>query len=407
MKQGIDRSWATRAWWIGAGPRAPGGEDRFLLGEELEELPGGEDGRGGSIPVGEELPGGEDGRGGSIPVGDDGRIEIGIQNFDRGIDVFLLLFHLVGKRPRRLTFLHGGSIQYCPLLASCDGLLLLGVGGIEPEQYLICNPTTRQWSDLPRPSGYAGQEEHRESGFYFHEPSGEHRVLYYVSERRSTTAYYCVLSAGADVPRRLGVQATPIEHTVAVASHGGHEFGSLHNLMTPAVLHGHLHWLQHMEAGLSGQMVAFDTVAETFRRMPPPPVTQKKNSNLLAADGSLMACEPGHLFIDLWALDGYAGAAATGKERWERRHRIEVPWKAYRLVLAAGDDEGHVVVGMQRGVVAYNVRSGTVRLVAGVGASGGGQAVDPSRHVLRESLVRHGFFERRPHPGLPFFSFCT
>jgi hypothetical protein len=60
--------------------------------------------------VGEELPGGEDGRGGSIPVGDDGRIEIGIQNFDRGIDVFLLLFHLVGKRPRRLTILHGWSI---------------------------------------------------------------------------------------------------------------------------------------------------------------------------------------------------------------------------------------------------------------------------------------------------------
>jgi hypothetical protein len=110
MKQGIDRSWATRAWWIGAGPRAPGGEDRFLLGEELEELPGGEDGRGGSIPVGEELPGGEDGRGGSIPVGDDGRIEIGIRNFDRGIDVFLLLFHLVGKCSRRLTILHGGSI---------------------------------------------------------------------------------------------------------------------------------------------------------------------------------------------------------------------------------------------------------------------------------------------------------
>ncbi|XP_051219836.1 uncharacterized protein [Lolium perenne] len=299
------------------------------------------------------------------------------------------------------------SIQYCPLLASCDGLLLLGVGGVEPEQYLICNPTTRQWSDLPRPSGYAGLEEHRESGFYFHEPSGEYRLLYYVSKRHGTTAYYCVLSVGANVPRRLAVQATPIEHTVAVASHGGHEFGSLHNLMTPAVLHGHLHWLQHMEAGLSGQMVAFDTVAETFRRMPPPPVTQKKNSNLLAADGSLMACEPGHLFIDLWALDGYAGAAATGKERWERRHRIEVPWKAYTLVLTAGDDEGHVVVGTKLGVLAYNVRSGAVRLLTGVDASGGPQAVDPSRHVLRESLVRHDFFERRPHPGLPFFSFCT
>jgi outer membrane protein assembly factor BamB len=120
-----------------------------------------------------------------------------------------------------------------------------------------------------------------------------------------------------------------------------------------------------------------------------------------------MACEPGHLFVDLWALNGYAGAATTGKERWERRHRIKVPWKAYWLVLTAGDDEGHVVVGTKLGVLAYNVRSGAVRLLTGVDASGGGQAVDPSRHVLRESLVRHDFFERRPHPGLPFFSFCT
>jgi hypothetical protein len=159
-------------------------------------------------------------------------------------------------------------------------------------------------------------------------------------------------------------------------------------------------------------MVAFDTVAETFRRMPPPPVTCKEQANLLVADGSLMASQLGRLFVDLWVLDGYTGAAATGKDgRWERRHRVKVPWHAVpwqdddRLLLAAGGDGGDVILGTNRGVVAYNARSGTVRQVVGVASTD--HTISPSRRLFRGSLVRHDFFEARPHPGLPLFRFCA
>ncbi|CAM0907324.1 unnamed protein product [Alopecurus aequalis] len=285
---------------------------------------------------------------------------------------------------------------YCRLLGSCDGLLLLGIGRADDgaKQYLICNPATRQWSDLPRLTNPDGRAVHQqELGFYFHEPTGEYRLLSYVYVSRQAP-YYCVFSTGAEEPRRLGEQAT----TVVMEGFYG--------LMAHAILHGHMHWLNHM-AGLTGQMLAFDTVAETFRWMPPPPVTRKAKTSLLVADGSLVASEIllGQPLVDLWVLEGYGGTA----ERWERRHRVRVevlcPTHRGKLQLAASGDGGDVVLGTRGGVVAYNMRSGTVRKVVGIDTSRGGEAVLPLRSVFRESLVRHGFFDARPHPGLPLFSF--
>jgi hypothetical protein len=309
--------------------------------------------------------------------------------------------------------------QYCSLVASCDGLLVLQNGVIADadarEQYLVCNPVTRQWSHLPRLRlGRNVQVRQRKCGFYFHGPSGEYRLLCHISFTSTgwrRARCYCILSTGADRPRQLSVQATPIDDRRVDSDL------LFNNLMTPAVLHGHLHWLKHMEGGVADEMVAFDTVAETFRRMPPPPVTFRECSNLLVGDGSLMAAELGHLFVfvDLWVLDGYAGpAACTGEEiRWVRRHRVEVPWQddrlllqEDRLLLAEGGDGGDVLLGWRRGVVAYNVRSGTVRQVVGVDASRHG-IISLSRRVFRGSLVRHDFFEARPHPGLPLFRFSA
>uniref|UniRef100_A0ACD5YBG5 Uncharacterized protein n=1 Tax=Avena sativa TaxID=4498 RepID=A0ACD5YBG5_AVESA len=299
-----------------------------------------------------------------------------------------------------------GPRQYCSLLASCDGLLLLRNGNLADgdarEQYLVCNPVTRQWTDLPRLRLSRNVEvRQRGSGFYFHEPSGEYRLLCHITFTVGQRApCYCILSTGADGPRRLSVQATPIDNRIA----SNLLFG---NLMSPAVLH----WLKHMEGGAADQMVAFDTVAETFWQMPPPPVTCREHSNLFVADGSLMASELGHLFVDLWVLDGYVCATATGEEiTWERRHRVELTWHVQmswqddRLLLAAGGDRGDVVLGTHHGVVAYNLRSGAVRQVD---RASRGDTISPSRRVFRGSLVRHGFFDARPHPGLPLFRFCA
>ncbi|GJN10762.1 hypothetical protein PR202_ga28884 [Eleusine coracana subsp. coracana] len=85
--------------------------------------------------------------------------------------------HDVAGRPRRLmrypcsTKRTPGRSPHGLAVVSCDGVLLLKIGhGI----YLICNPVTRQWAELP--------EVHSSSfvlefGFYRHQPSGEHRLL--------------------------------------------------------------------------------------------------------------------------------------------------------------------------------------------------------------------------------------
>ncbi|XBI89347.1 hypothetical protein VPH35_027170 [Triticum aestivum] len=302
----------------------------------------------------------------------------------------------------------GGLNLYCSLLASCDGLLLIRDAA---RQYLVFNPATWQWSDLPRLAvQQGGRAVPQESGFYFHQPSGEYRLLCHVSyeygEFDAQAPHYCVLSTGAKEPRRLmSVQPTSMETEETIAYHQWiPNSGCFMNLMTPAVLHGRLHWLQHMEAGLTDQMVAFDTAAETFRRMPPPPVTRKMHSHLLVADGSLMAAELGHRFMDLWFLEGYGCGAAEGT--WEHRHRVDMRWPITGPVLVAGGDRGDVVLGHNQGVVAYNLRSRTVRQVVDVDESGDDPLL-PSRYVFRESLVRHGFFQARRHPGLPSFRSCS
>ncbi|CAM0907319.1 unnamed protein product [Alopecurus aequalis] len=339
------------------------------------------------------------------------------------LDALSVTAHRPAARRRLARYVSKREIdfgrEYSVMLSSCDGLLLLRSSGADlsgVEQYLVCNPVTRQWSSLPRLSSDVAGANHRESGFYFHEPSGEYRLLCHVTFHvpQAVDWGYYVLSTGANEPRRLklgNTQAAPMWTTVnPIPSALRPAFYD--KLMTPAVLHGHLHWMQHMEGGSTNQMVAFDTVTETFRRMRPPPITPKDlvHSHLLVADGSLMVAELDHQYsVDLWVLKGYDGCAAPG--RWERRHRVrvEVPCQSdNRLLVGIGGDGGNVILGTLGGVVAYNVRSRTVRQVVRIDASRGDIIVYPSRVVFRESLVRHGFFDARPHHGLPgVFSFCT
>ncbi|KAK1614474.1 hypothetical protein QYE76_019991 [Lolium multiflorum] len=262
--------------------------------------------------------------------------------------------------------------EYCVALASCDGLLLLGTsaGG----QYVICNPAMSQWAELPRLRRRCLRDlpcyAFREFGFYFHEPSGEYRVLCHVTvDEESRAARYYVLSTGAGKPRRLdGVEATPV-HSNCVPS--------ACDMITPAVFRGRLHWLRHPEAGSAGgEMAVFDLADETFSRMASPPTSDDEHlTNLIVADGSLMASEfPDRelgLGVDLWVLGGYRGGGGGAREeiRWERRHWVELRWQQARTmptwldVVAADDVEGDVVLRTNNGVVVYNVRSATARVV--------------------------------------------
>jgi hypothetical protein len=41
-----------------------------------------------------------------------------------------------------------------------------------------------------------------------------------------------------------------------------------------------------------------------------------------------------------WCELGHLTYVASGKERWECQHHIEVPWQADSLLVAAGDGRG-------------------------------------------------------------------
>ncbi|KAI5008728.1 hypothetical protein ZWY2020_009776 [Hordeum vulgare] len=191
-------------------------------------------------------------------------------------DIELDAVTVSARRPvaRYPSSLVGGRNQYCSLLASCDGLLLLRNNSSwqkNRQRYLICNPATRRWSDLPpaQPGRRSGTAVRRRRAVGLRLlPRALRRVPAPVPHRARVYrpgAILCVFSAGADEPRRLSVQATYIaEQPVIAFDQAGLDLAGnrcfLH-LMTPAVLHGHLHWLEHMEARLTDQMVAFDTVS--------------------------------------------------------------------------------------------------------------------------------------------------
>lgn len=282
--------------------------------------------------------------------------------------------------------------QYCLLLASCDGLLLLRQ---DPGLYLVCNPATRRWTDLPRltpsPCSWAVA-----SGFYFHRPSGEYRLMCH-GRTPDGSAYY-VLSAGGAEPHRLGVPAAPVPEGSGAFSYS-----------TPVVHQGSLHWLQHPEAMGTGSVVVFDTVAEEFRRMAAPPGT-REYVKLFEVDGVLMVSDARMGCFDLWALVDY------GRGEWERRHRVTVPWRFSKANLqpdqrklrkyllsapVAGVDGGDVILGSSFGFVVYNVRE--KKMVRTVDLECKDAVM--SRHVFRESLVQHPFFDARPWPGLPLLQF--
>ncbi|RLN28608.1 F-box protein [Panicum miliaceum] len=206
----------------------------------------------------------------------------------------------------------GAWTDWCRLLASLDGLLVLRQ---RAGLYIVCNPTTRQWTNLPvlarRPCSAAFP-----CGFYYHSPSGEYRLLCHAEEEEYTAAgcsssrkdYYYTLSAGSTLPRRLA--RAPADRPIQM----GYE--------SPVAHRGILYWFcLHPEATRTGKMLAFGTDSETFRLMSRPPTGDTSSSaTLLVLDGALcaLATQDGEL-LDIWVLrDGGCGAA----ESWTLRHRV-------------------------------------------------------------------------------------
>ncbi|CAN6212647.1 unnamed protein product [Urochloa humidicola] len=304
------------------------------------------------------------------------------------------------------------------LLASCDGVLLFS----KPDNgsFLLCNPTTWQWAELPRlPQDLrvAGVGEYQYA-FYYHKPSDEFRLLL---RRRGHSwpraSSWHILSTGATDPRRVA----------AVLPAGASMTNNSLVTAPPVALNGWVHWPPRVVAAtvadarntatkVTTEMVVFGTVSETFGRMAGPPTATADLVKLFDMEGHLAAADFGEeQHVDLWFLEDYGAG-----RRWERRRRVATAWPPGlagigrgppRLavdmvcVAAAGDGEGNVMLGSHIWLVAYNLRTRTTRTV--VGSVAPARNVLVSRHVFSESLVRHPAFAARSAADLGVtFSWC-
>ncbi|CAL4895119.1 unnamed protein product [Urochloa decumbens] len=284
---------------------------------------------------------------------------------------------------------NGDWVDCSRVLASLDGLLVLQQ---RPGLYVVCNPTTRQWTNLPvlapRPCAAASP-----CGFYRHGPSGEYRLLCHAEEHREPGSsewkdYYYTLSAGAALPRRLA--PAPAGHP------GRRQIG----YETPVAHRGTLYWLgTHPVATRTGMMLSFRTDSETFRLVSLPPAGNVSAAALLELDGALCCVATrGGTPLDIWALQDCDCVA----ERWTLRHRVVAPplpprgsyCRDFLVNMAISAGGGAILVGMTfSGVIRlYDPKDNRVKEME--------LRSTPRFLEFRESLVSHAFFQAPRCPEL-------
>ncbi|OEL27250.1 hypothetical protein BAE44_0011729 [Dichanthelium oligosanthes] len=271
----------------------------------------------------------------------------------------------------------GGYPADCWLVASCDGLLLLEIRAHAQigciERLLVCNPVTRQWTPTVPPRS---DMLTRFCGFYLHRPSGEHRLLFLANDHEyggfGRSASHHVRSLEAGETRRLGPAARAV-HMFDVAPNAfGHR--------------GNLHWLAEKA---DDEIVVFDTVEETFRRMSRPPVGGGYDAHhklfLLETDGMLAAAAVRGRSVDLWVMEGY-----SNDQSWTRRHRIGLPPPLRHVSwVMVGPTPNAILVGrfLDNAAVLCDL---TEKVLKRIQLS---RAEDLTAHVFRDSLQRHAFFD--------------
>jgi hypothetical protein len=271
------------------------------------------------------------------------------------------------------------------VLGSCDGLLLLT---FEHRVY-VCNPTTLQWTRLPMPLPAS-----KFAGFYRHEPTGEYRALFYRGRWPWPGAWieedwpgggvdYYILVADSRKGRGFGL---PSEKDV-------YKFKQKPG-WPPALVRGSLYW-PPLEKDIY-LIVAFNTVTEVFDWILPPPVP-REHMSLLEVDGkvALFSCAKDATTVELWLLQDNTGM------KWVCKHRIglpvmnvitfqfDEPWRVFFM-----SEEGVVLVTQQQKLLHYDLNG---NLKESFRCGGRNLRITP--YTLKESLVRHAFFEMQGNVG--------
>lgn len=271
--------------------------------------------------------------------------------------------------------------------------------------FVICNPATRQWTNLPD----MGEQSYRSvfgCGFYFHASSGEYRLLCHAIKRGkeeyclntysiTRQRHYYILSAGSIMPRRLGPAPS-------------NPSGTNPDYKGPVTHRGNLHWLStHPYDIHAGKMLSFDTACETFQLMSRPPLDDTVMASLFELDGELcVAAMPQSLTsLHVWVLKDYK------TETWTLRHRVDVPLPKFRYsqkpkvskVISVGS--GAILMGAPNCEVArmYHLKEKRVICRDFVFR----YAISPKFFVFNESLVPHTFFDSPRCPDLETIRFTN
>ncbi|KAK1677363.1 hypothetical protein QYE76_038211 [Lolium multiflorum] len=273
-------------------------------------------------------------------------------------------------------------VSHFPAHASCDGDGLFVVG------QCICNPTTRHWAPLATgPSPHSGTVV----ALYRHHPSREYRVLYWTrwnpdGTPMSSQHAYCVLTVGTDQPRSVGY---PV--------HGGRR--GIHIFGAPVLVNGtlHLHWRERPGVRYH-RILAFHTVAETFRHMSPPAAVEPRHAMQLLDMGGRLAAS-----ISKDDMTGLSIFALQDQDHdvWTYHYQIKLPvmdnmhfqheqGNCWAKIVS---EEGDLLVSCYGHLLHCDKNE---NLIANFKFDDDMPVVLP--HRLKESLIQHTFFQKKKTP---------
>ncbi|GJN21563.1 hypothetical protein PR202_gb09050 [Eleusine coracana subsp. coracana] len=292
--------------------------------------------------------------------------------------------------PADLTYFGSGNFP----IASCAGVFLFRLD----TRYAICNPVTRQWTELPQ----LPKRCMFEYGLYFHRPSGEFRFLCRSGYFANDVTEYYITSTGATEPR-LVISTGDVDEA---ANKMIRWIGNCTDHLTHVVLQDRLHWKVPSSTG-DCNLVVFDTLLEMFHLMSAPPMSSKC-SKLFDMNQRLAMVNFGLTHIDLWFLEDYNAG------EWVHRHQIVTPptltvlgdpqrepWSNnYGRITAASDDADEVILGKVGSLMVYNVRTKAMRALDFI-CEDSWHGSGP-RHLFRESLMPHVARSSAGHPLVQF-----
>uniref|UniRef100_A0ACD5ZBT1 Uncharacterized protein n=1 Tax=Avena sativa TaxID=4498 RepID=A0ACD5ZBT1_AVESA len=218
------------------------------------------------------------------------------------------------------------------LHAACDGFIIVSQG----VRFYVCNPTIHRHALLPFPRPQQQPDtiyidDSFIHGFYQHKSTGEYRVLWSRLANRFTEeatwrykekATLHVLTVGDNESRSIQIIAPAFSSPSLKQMF---ELSYQLSWSSPVHHRGNLHWVlarpNHI-TGSTGDIIVFDTEAESFRWMSSPAQQQQGMANrVFDMEGTLAFVNystPDHTAMEIWLMQDYEA------QIWAFKYRIGV-----------------------------------------------------------------------------------